>query len=120
MKIAYSILLAILTFLAVSSGITKISLMPQDVVFFGKYGFSNPMLIAFGAIQLIGGVLLPFKKARFAGAAIVAGTFLVSLAILLMDGNIPISIVTAVATILLIVVMKLSWRSNCRNVDATN
>ncbi|MGI9237969.1 MAG: DoxX family protein [Woeseiaceae bacterium] len=112
MKIVLAILLAILTFLAVFSGITKISLMPQDVEFFGQYGFSNAMLIVFGAVQLIGGILLPFKKTRFWGATIVAITFLISLAILLMDGNIPVSVVTAVATLLLFLVMKLSWRSN--------
>ena len=111
-SIAFAILLAVLTILAVSAGMTKIVLMQQDVEFFGRYGFSNPMLIAFGAVQLIGGILLPFKKTRFTGAAIVAGTFLASLVILLMDGNIPVSIVTIVATLALGAVMKLSWRSD--------
>ena len=60
-------ILAILTLLAVSSGITKILLMPQDVNFFGKYGFSDPILIAFGSVQLLGGLLLVFTKTRFAG-----------------------------------------------------
>ena len=103
-------ILAILTLLAVSSGITKILLMPQDVDFFSKYGFSDPLLIAYGSVQLLGGLLLVFTKTRFAGAAIVAVTFLVSLAMLLMDGNVPVSIVTAVATLLLVVVMKRSWQ----------
>ena len=109
MKIAFSILLVLLPALAVSSGITKITLMPNEVEFFSQYGFSNSMLIASGAVQLVGGILLPWKKTRFAGATVVALTFLVSLAILLMDGNMPVSIVTAIVTILLIVVMKLSW-----------
>ncbi|MDH3333687.1 MAG: DoxX family protein [Gammaproteobacteria bacterium] len=103
-------ILAILTLLAVSSGITKILLMPQDVLFFGKYGFSDPLLIAYGSVQLLGGFLLVFTKTRFAGAAIVAVTFLISLALLLMEGNVPVSIVTAVATLLLVVVMKRSWQ----------
>lgn len=112
MKIAIAVLLAILCLLAVSSGMTKILLMQQEVEFFGRYGFSNPMLVAFGGVQLIGGILLPFPKTRFTGAAIVASTFLVSLVILVMDGNIPVSVVTAIATLLLVVVMKLSWRSD--------
>ena len=112
MKIAVAALLTVLTFLAIASGLTKILLLQQDVEFFGRYGFSNPLLVAFGAVQLIGGALLPFRKTRFTGAAIVASTFLVSLVILLMDGNIPVSIVTAIATLLLIVVMKLSWQSD--------
>ncbi len=105
MKYFWIIAIAILTFLAISSGITKVMLMQQDVDFFGKYGFSNPMLIFYGAAQLIGGSLLPFKKTRFIGAAIVAMTFLISLVILLLDGNILVSVVTLLATVLLGFVM---------------
>ncbi len=72
------------------------------------------MLIAFGAAQLIGGIMMPLKKTRFFGAAIVASTFLVSLAILLMDGNIPVSIVTAIATLMLFIVMKVSWQAHAK------
>ena len=56
MKIVSTIIVILLMFLAISSGATKISLMPQEVEVFGKYGFSNPLLILFGATQLIGGV----------------------------------------------------------------
>ena len=111
MKIASTIILVILIFLAIFSGATKIALIQADVEFFGKYGFSNPMLIAFGATQLVGGVLMPFQKTRFSGAAIVAMTFVASLVLLLMDGNIPASIVTVVATLLLGNVMKRSWNA---------
>ena len=114
MKAVSIIILAILTLLAVLSGITKILLMQQDVDFFGKYGFSGPILIAFGLVQLLGGLLLVFTKTRFVGAANVAVTFLVSLAMLLMDGNIPASIITLVATLLLGVVMKQSWHPAAR------
>ena len=110
MKAVSTLILVILTLLAVSSGITKILLMQQDVDFFGKYGFSDPILIGFGLVQLLGGLLLVFTKTRFAGAAIVAVTFLVSLVLLLIEGNIPVSIITLVATLLLGVVMKQSWR----------
>jgi hypothetical protein len=109
MKIASAIILVLLTCLAVFSGAAKIALVQQEVEFFGKYGFSNPMLVAFGATQLIGGVLMPFRKTRFSGAAIVAITFLVSLLLLLKDGNLPVSIVTAVAILLLGIVMRRSW-----------
>jgi hypothetical protein len=109
MRIASTLVLVVLTFLSILSGVTKIALMPEDVEFFGRYGFSDPILIAFGTAQLIGGVLMPFRKTRFMGAAIVAITFLVSLVLLLMDGNIPVSVVTAVATLLLGIVMKQTW-----------
>ena len=97
-----------------SSGITKIQLMQQDVNFFGKYGFSNPILIAYGLVQLIGGLLLVFTITRFVGATIVAITFLISLVMLLMEGNIPVSIATVIATLLLGVIMKQSWQPAAR------
>lgn len=85
--------------------------MQQDVDFFGKYGFTNTILIAYGAVQLLGGILMIFNKTRFYGAAIVAATFIVSLVVLLMEGNVPVSIVTVVATLLLAVVVKKSWKT---------
>ena len=111
MKIAYAILLVALALLAALSGFTKILLMPQDVEFFGQYGFSDPMLIAFGIAQLLGGILLPVKTTRFVGAAVIASTFLVSLTLLLIDGNIPVRIITGIVTLLLFGIMKLSWPS---------
>ena len=88
MKIGFYLLLALLTVLAVSSGMAKITLMQSDVEFFGRYGFSDSMLIAFGVAQLIGGILLPWKRTRFMGATVTACTFLASLVILFIDGNI--------------------------------
>jgi hypothetical protein len=111
MKLITTIILVLLVLLAVSSGITKIALMQQDVDFFGKYGFSNPILIVFGTIQLIGGILLLLRKTRFLGATIVAITFLVSLVLLLLEGNVAVSIATAVAMLLLGFVMKQSWKA---------
>lgn len=111
MKTVSRIILVVLILLAVSSGITKVALMQQDVDFFGKYGFSNPILIAYGLVQLVGGVLMVFKKTRFVGATIVALTFLISLVVLLMEGNLPVSIATIVATLLSGVIMKQSWRT---------
>jgi len=110
MKLFLKIILIISIFLAVTSGITKIILMPQDVEFFGKYGFTNLMLIVFGATQLIGGILLAIEKTRFAGAALIAITFLISAALLILDNNIPVAIITLVVTGLLGMLMKQSFK----------
>lgn len=110
MKAVSTIILVVLILLAVSSGITKILLMQQDVDFFGKYGFSNPILIGYGLVQIVGGLLMMPARTRFVGAVIVAITFLVSLAVILMEGNIPVGIATVIATLLLSVVMKQSWQ----------
>lgn len=111
MKTAFRIILVILSLLAIASGLAKVMLMPQEVDFFGRFGFSNPVLVIYGMAQLIGGVLLLFQRTQFAGAAIVAITFLVSLVVLLIDGNIPVSAATIAITLLLGVVMKNSWNA---------
>ena len=110
MKAVSAIIVVILILLALASGVAKILLMEQDVNFFGKYGISGGMLIAFGFVQVLGGLLMTLAKTRFTGAAIVAITFLASLVMLLLDGNIPVSIVTGIALLLLGAVMTQSWR----------
>ena len=106
MKIFLNVVLVILIFLAVSSGITKIMLMQQDVAFFSPYGFTNPILIGFGVTQLLGGVLLAIPKTRVVGAVIVALTFIISAVILVMAGSIPMAVVTIICTLLLGFVIK--------------
>jgi len=108
MNILFKVILGILVFLAVSSGVTKIMLMPQDVVFFGKYGFTHVILMAYGATQFIGGIMMIIRKTRFLGAVIVAITFLISAVVLVMEENILFTIVTFVAVALLGLVMKQS------------
>ncbi len=92
--------------LAGLAGIGKMLLTQQEVQFFGKYGFSDPILMAFGLLQIIGALLLVFTRTRFAGAVIVALTFLVSLALIIFEGNVPMGIITFVAILLLGVIMR--------------
>ena|SRR3989338_4820509 len=108
MKILFNVILAILVFLVVSAGITKIMLMQQDVEFFGKYGFTNPILIAYGVVQLLGGILLVLPKTRIIGAILVAITFLISAVVLVMAGNIPVAIITLICVLLLGFIIKQS------------
>ena len=108
MNVLLKLNLVILVILATSSGVTKIILMQQDVDFFGQYGFTNPILIAYGATQLTGGALLIAPMTRLAGAIIVAITFLISAVVLIMAGNIPVTIFTLIALLMLGVVMKQS------------
>lgn len=94
MKIILNIVVVILVLLAVLSGVTKVMLMPQDVEFFGQFGFTDPLLIAFGALQVLGGVLLAIRKFRMIGSLIVAVTFVVSAVVLFMAGSLTVALVT--------------------------
>lgn len=111
MNIFLKVILAILVFLAISSGLTKIMLMQQDVDFFGKYGFSDPILIGFGLVQVLGGILLLVPKSRIIGALMVAVTFLISAAVLAMSGKLLMAIITTVCIALLGLFIKQSGKS---------
>lgn len=110
MKIIFYIILVVLVFLAVSSGLAKILLVPRDVEFFGQYGFSEPILVAYGLLQVAGAALLAIPNTRIIGAILVALTFLLSAIVLFVSGNIPVALVTLVFTALLGFIMKFSGR----------
>lgn len=119
MNILLKLNLVILTLLATSSGITKIMLMPQDVEFFGGYGFTNTILILYGVSQLVGGIMLIIKKTRFAGAIIVAITFAISAIVLIMAEKVGVTIFTFIAIFMLGVIMKQAQNTQSHEV-ATN
>ncbi len=112
MKVLFYILLLVLVFLAVSSGLSKVVLMPREVDFFSQYGFANPLLMAFGLFQLVGGIGLLFPKTRLIGAGIVALTFLISAVVLFLSGNILVTVVTLVFVGLLALLVELDGRIN--------
>lgn len=111
MKFIWTIVVILLALLAIASGVAKVMLMPQEVDFFGAYGVSNTALMVFGAAQIAGGAMLPFNKTRFVGAAVTAATFLVSLIFLILSGNVIMSVITAVVTVLLMFAMVRSKRT---------
>ena len=112
MAIFHNITLAILVVLAVASGATKILLMQQDVEFFGEYGFTDPILVTYGVIQLIAGVLLALPGTRIVGACVVAATFVISAAVLVMAGKIAVAIITLVCVVLLGFIVNRSQSKN--------
>lgn len=113
-KWGFVLVLAVLVFLAVSSGFTKILLMKQDVEFFGRYGFTTPILITFGAAQLLGGLLIGLARTRIYGAGIVAVTFAISAVVLYLDGNSALAAITIGVIIVLLMVMVHSFQSKRR------
>jgi len=106
MKIVFYIVLVILSLLAISSGVAKVMLLPQDLEFFGGYGFTSQLLIVFGMIQILGGILLVVPRSRMVGGIIVASTFLLSVMLLILASNLVSATVTLIFVALLIFVVK--------------
>lgn len=105
MKILMMVLLILLVLLSIASGVAKLMLVPEEAAFFARYGFSNMMLMTFGAVQVLAGTMMIFKKFRAIGAYIVLATFGLSLILLLMDGSYGMSAITIVVSVMLMVVV---------------
>jgi uncharacterized membrane protein YphA (DoxX/SURF4 family) len=110
MKMFFKVILLVLVLLAISFGITKIVLMPQDVEFFGSYGFTKPILIAYGITQLIGGIMLAVPISRIIGAIIVAATFINSAVVLVIAGKYAVTFITLICVLLLGFIIKRSLK----------
>lgn len=88
MKIFKIIILTLLVGLGISSGVAKIMLIPGEMSFFKGVGFSESFLVLFGITQLIGSILLVFKKLKKIGAFILAITFCISTICIFLNGTI--------------------------------
>jgi len=89
MKIFKTINLVLLILLGLSSGVSKIIQLPQEMEFFhGEMGFGASAIVLFGLVQLAAGILLVFGSTRTMGAAILALTFLISTVVIFMAGKI--------------------------------
>jgi len=80
-------LLVVVGLLSVASGGAKVMLMPQELEFFGSIGLSHLGIILFGACQLGGAALLSFERTGLVGAVVLAATFVLSSAMIIMNGS---------------------------------
>ncbi len=67
--------LVLLTLLGVGTGAVKLARMPEEMALFAKVGFSDPMTIAYGVVQIAFALLLVPKGTRRLGAALLIPTF---------------------------------------------
>jgi hypothetical protein len=101
MRVLFYILLLINVLLAISSGISKVLLVPQEVEFFGEFGFNNAIIMAFGALQCIAGITMAIPKTRLLGLAMGAITFLISAVILFFANKITMVLITLAFVLIL-------------------
>ena len=87
MKIAVTIIAVLVGLLSLAAGGAKIALVPQEVVFLSQFGFVKEHTVAFGVVQVAGGLLMLIPRTRFVGALIAAAGFALSVALLLVAGN---------------------------------
>ncbi len=100
MKIAMTIAAVLIGLLSIAAGAAKIALVPAEVEFLSQFGFTSALTVSFGALQVLGGLLLVIPTTRFYGALIAAIAFALSAALLLVAGNLSFAGVSLVPVIL--------------------
>ncbi|MCA9691111.1 MAG: DoxX family protein [Nannocystaceae bacterium] len=82
----------LLTLLSISTGAVKLARMEAEMVIFREIGFSDGVTIAFGVVQLIGGLLLLPEKTTRLGAWIMLPTFVFATGVVFANGMIPFGV----------------------------
>ncbi len=82
----------VLTLLSLSTGAVKLARMEAEMVIFREIGFPDSATIAFGVVQLVGGVLLIPSRTTRVGAWVMLPTFAFATCVLFMNGMVPFGI----------------------------
>jgi hypothetical protein len=100
MNILWNTNLVVVTLLGIAAALPKLMRTPQEVQFFQSVGLGSAAVVAFGILQLAGGVLLIFQKTRTIGAAVVAATFLGSTVMLFASRQAAFGVVSLVPVVM--------------------
>lgn len=88
MKIVNIIIIAVVALLSIAAGLAKVMQSPQEMEFLQGLGLSSVLIVIFGLVQIVGGVLLAPKKTRMVGAVMVTLGFVVSTVLIFIAGNV--------------------------------
>jgi len=86
LKIINILIVAAIAILSVAAGLAKVMQSQQEIEFLQGLGLSIFVIMVFGLIQIIGGVLMAPEKTRMPGAVLVTLGFVVSTVLIFIGG----------------------------------
>ena len=94
MKIVNILIIAIVALLSIAAGLAKVMQTPQEMEFLQGFGMSSALIVAFGLVQISGGVLLVPRKTRLTGAVLATLALVVSTVLIFIAGNLVFGLVS--------------------------
>ncbi len=94
MKIVNILIIAIIALLSIAAGLAKVMQTQQEMEFLQGVGLSSVLIVAFGLVQISGGVLLVPRKTRMLGAVLAASALFVSTVLIFVGGNLLFGLVS--------------------------
>jgi len=93
-KIVNILIIAIVALLSIAAGLAKVMQTQQEMEFLLGVGLSSALIVAFGLVQISGGVLLGPRKTRMPGAVLATSAFIVSTVLLFISGNVVFGLIS--------------------------
>ena len=101
----------IVTVLSIAAGAAKVMQTPQEMEFLQGAGLSETLIMVFGLVQTVGGVLLLPQKTRLSGAVLAALAFMASSVLIFIGGNITFGLFSILPVVLAGIVAQQSVRA---------
>ena len=111
MKIVNILIIAIIALLSIAAGLAKVMQTQQEVEFLQGVGFSSALIVAFGLVQISGGILLVPRKTRMLGAVLATSALIVSTVLIFIGGNLAFGLVSILPIALACVIIYQSART---------
>jgi hypothetical protein len=95
-KIVSFLVITIVALLSVAAGLAKVMQTPQEMEFLQGFGFSPTLIIAFGAVQIAGGILLVPQRTRMVGAILAALALVLSTVLIFIGGDLTFGLLSTI------------------------
>ena len=96
MRILNILIISVIALLSIAAGLAKVLQTEQEMEFLLSFGLNNVLIIAFGIVQVAGGVLLVPAKTRIFGAVIATSAFVASTILIFAGGNLVFGLLSAI------------------------
>ena len=96
LKIINILIVAAIAILSVAAGLAKVLQSQHEIEFLQGLGLSIFVIMVFGLLQIIGGVLMAPKKTRMPGAVLVTLGFVVSTVLVFIGGNVTFGLISVI------------------------
>ena len=105
MKIVNILIIAVIALLSIAAGLAKVMQTEQEMEFLQSFGLNSVLIIAFGIIQIAGGVLLVPSKTRMFGAVLATSAFVASSILIFVGGNLGFGLLSTIPIALTCVIV---------------
>ena len=117
MKIVNILIITIVALLSIAAGLAKVMQTQQEMEFLQSFGLSSVLIVAFGLVQILAGVLLVPQKTRMLGAVLATTALVVSTVLIFVGGNLVFGLVSMLPIALACVIIYQSARTTHKSLS---